>query len=664
MKRLCFFLTICLALSLGAAYGEEAVIYPQQEVSGSFGVGTNQYRFYAGQTGYYFFESLADQPIGFRLTGEDGQKIPVSHLRSNRYLIPGGQEVALEVSGERGQSYRFRMLAPQDGDVVYRPKEGNYIFFNNPEYITEADLLDRDLGFKRMMEAREVEGTNVFYAALVNRDMTLPFYFDVELYNPTEQAARVKVSRIGTQLADPAASGGYLKTGYTTACAWLDYFGQDVKGVGSGGFAESSYLDNPSQANPFFYTGYQHKSTPAPLLDFEVAPGKNTFVLERGELLEQIPPYFNEKMMALNYNVVFEFTVQGAPLTLSVVAYHDKAAKQTVRQAPLEDYIYKSREKFGSWEEKERFWSKYVANPRYLDKFYETIRSLREFALQPEQKNFAAGEIWDVIRSMSSKQELIKRGYQLFRHNEWQYLQFNGESGCAPEVEADIRFEIGDWDEGYLHPRVLNQYYPKEGIRANSWVTRFNPQRHPYQPNIIAESDLVGFRYRDNRREYVFDAFHTAFEPGAVKRGVFNEYREAVGSPNPENETCNLQNYGVLETNNITVANTGTRDRTISYYLSTSSNVLLFYDLKDGAGKQFKMKTSMAMGDGSEKNKALGYAPNTLSRVNHVKLDEKTQKVVEFTVKAGETRQVQLQNLLTNADVGAFEHILILEDRP
>lgn len=535
----------------------------------------------------------------------------------------------------------------QPGDIVYRPVgNGKYIYCNNPEYITERDLLDADLGNAILMQVDDVQGEYVLYGVFTNTNSLLPFSIDIEAYNPSGEAAEVAIQSVGIKTTDFQDADNYLGAGYNSTAAWMDFLGLSVDGYDADtGYATAGYYDNPTRPGEYYesYAPKQYALTAA------VQPGEGQWLLEKSGLRKRLDTYYTPDMAPASYALVMRFTVTGGPVQLNLAAFHDESATANIRAAKPLDYQYQTRGKFGTEQQKKDYWNwfKTVQNGKYFDQFWQVFSHTRQsIAADPA---FLQGDgMRQIILKMEDKDDLYENGWTLFTFTENQYLQFNGVANSLPEVHADLTFDIDDTMSAgeRLKVRTFNQYHP-EGYSADTWITGFNPQRNEYSANQTAESDILAFDYQDGNRWWYFDPFTTSAQEGVsgnTSRQRLNHNLFAVETPNSANASCNLQNYGVTTSHTITFRNHSSRDRTVAYELSTISGVIIRYDLHDGAGEQVRLKTTFY----DDRNLPLGQI--------------KTQKILSVTIPAGEEKTIDVSTLLTNMDVGAFENILVLED--
>ena len=535
----------------------------------------------------------------------------------------------------------------QPGDVVYRPVgNGKFIYCNNPEYITEQDLLDPDLGNAILMQVDDVQGEYVLYGVFTNTNSLLPFSVDLEAYNPSGQPAEIAVSSIGIKTTDFQDADNYLGAGYNSTAAWMDFLGLSVDGYDpETGYETAGYYDNPTRPGEY-YESYAPKEYAETI---SLPPGGSRWLLEKNGLRKRLGTYYSPDMAPASYALVMRFTVTGGPVQLNLAAFHDPAATANIRNARPNDYLYKPRGKFGTQKEKQAYWDwfKTRQNGKYFDAFWQDFAHVR--SLVAADPAFLQGDgMRQIILNIEDRDDLYQNGWTLFTFTEQQYLQFNGVANSLPEVHADMVFDITDDKQAgeRLGVRVFNQYHPA-GYNADTWITGFNPQRNEYSAFQTAESDMLAFDYQDSSRWWYFDPFTSSAQEGVAgntSRTRLNINLFAVEGPNSLNAACNLQNYGVTTSHTITFRNHGSRDRTVAYQLSTISGVIVRYDLHDGRGEQVRLKTTFY----DDRNLPLAQI--------------KTQEILRVTVPAGQEATIDVSTLLTNMDVGAFENILVLED--
>lgn len=190
-------------------------------------------------------------------------------------------------------------------------------------------------------------------------------------------------------------------------------------------------------------------------------------------------------------------------------------------------------------------------------------------------------------------------GFGIYRYD----YTVKGIADTLPQVETDtLRYTVDDSDaDGTILPgTVYNQYSP-EGVTVENWCSNINPVSDYWSKTIAVESDMIKLEYADdNKYTYYgsnvterdniwrFDTRHTSVSSyQSISGRQPDDY-----SPNFEVEdiyldgiepyACNLGNYGVIETYNLEVTNSGSRDRYFEYNVQTSSDVIVY--AADGSG--------------------------------------------------------------------------------
>ena len=218
------------------------------------------------------------------------------------------------------------------------------------------------------------------------------------------------------------------------------------------------------------------------------------------------------------------------------------------------------------------------------------IQALLEIEKGYLDVNVCAFKSGDVVGDRSGFNEDAEFGY---------YRRDKCVKGIADttHVQANLEYVIDDEtpDETYLPVTVYNQYVP-EGNTVTEWVTNLSPQSDKWSKRTLAESDMVQIKYKDDSKlkyygnevpeserdnVWVFDCFHSDTKEYDVK---YNFSSKDIYSPNFELEidkynddyACNLGNYGIKETYNLTVTNNGKKTRYFNHYLTTASNVIAY----------------------------------------------------------------------------------------
>ena len=176
-----------------------------------------------------------------------------------------------------------------------------------------------------------------------------------------------------------------------------------------------------------------------------------------------------------------------------------------------------------------------------------------------------------------------------------------GIADTLPQMKAQLSYEIDDKtpDQTYLPVTVYNQYAP-DGNTLTEWFTNLNPQSDPWSKPLAAESDMITLKYEDeNKLSYygskaenkdtvwIFDTKHSATTTYDASYGTGSQ---EYYSPNFELTTdrinndyaCNLGNYGVQVTYELSISNTGNKTRYFEYAPTCTSNIIAWIADKDG----------------------------------------------------------------------------------
>ena len=188
-----------------------------------------------------------------------------------------------------------------------------------------------------------------------------------------------------------------------------------------------------------------------------------------------------------------------------------------------------------------------------------------------------------------------------FNHNALRAAHFNerqykGISDSINKVTANLEYIVDYYVyHGMRLPvKVYNNKFP-EGNVVSTWHTHLNPSSDWLDASGADESNMLSFTYKDdsklsyygvnvpdNEKENVwyFDTRHNdvvvhqpSYGPKAHFKPNTNE-RYSSGYSH-----CNLGNYGVFETYNLSFNNTTESMRYVSYKLKTgSNNIIILYD--------------------------------------------------------------------------------------
>ena len=122
-------------------------------------------------------------------------------------------------------------------DLIFEPLDwGTFIYDNDPEFLTDDDMADYDLGNRFLMSADGVSGVIDFQSSHSAKSYMLsekPISFDMLLYNPTDKPVTVVVDRIGYQLPyeNSLAAGvtDWTTTNWVCLKAWADFLHINIR---------------------------------------------------------------------------------------------------------------------------------------------------------------------------------------------------------------------------------------------------------------------------------------------------------------------------------------------------------------------------------------------------------------------------------------------------
>lgn len=262
---------------------------------------------------------------------------------------------------------------------------------------------------------------------------------------------------------------------------------------------------------------------------------------------------------------------------------------------------------------------------------------------------------------------------------------YKGIANTLPEVVADLHWVIDDTvtaegeynqqvrftdinGEEYLRRtlpvEIINRYY-YNNIQY-MWMTNISPTNDENGKLYSSETDMLGFTYKDHETgvEWVFD--------------VDND--DGRGKP------CNLGNWGVTNTYNITVTNNGEADRKLSFVTrgTGGGGGIFIYDLNDGTGQKVKWKSEyvgmesvtepgVLSDDVSDSEiKSYEFYSNYYKDLLDIEVLETeptiTNKakaaveVCEFTVPAKNTKNIQIKFVFPNAYSTAFKNFMVVKE--
>ena len=183
-----------------------------------------------------------------------------------------------------------------------------------------------------------------------------------------------------------------------------------------------------------------------------------------------------------------------------------------------------------------------------------------------------------------------------FGEYRWDYT-LKGIADTLPEVETDIEYTIdADTEDGERIPVLLKNQYIPEGHTVTGWYTQLNPQNDIWSKATAAESDILTLRYKDdtklgfygsgvseNKKDnvWIFDTLHSAVRKYEQRYGTGTEKdfepNFLLGTEKDNHAyACNIGNYGVATTYNMSVTNNTDVTKYCSLVLTAASEVIAY----------------------------------------------------------------------------------------
>ena len=462
-------------------------------------------------------------------------------------------------------------LSELRSDLVFKPIDwGTFVYDNDPEFLTDDDMADYNLGNRLLMSADGLTGVVDFQSSHSAKQYMLngkQIGFDILLYNPTDRMVTVDVERIGYQLpyeCSPNEETDRTTTNWACLKAWADFLQFNIQRKMLIGRDKNEYED--------YYFQYKQNQLPNGG-HYEIEPGETVWMLGDGR------PIMTRYRWS-PFNLISRIKISdGGNINLGFAAFRNVNNVYTPQKAKL---IYD----------------------------VETQRTYPSDVSYSDKEN-------DV------------------------YGKPKGVASSAAEVEAYTKWVINN-DTTYFRPTVYNYSnengYTLGGTQNDYWITNFNPNADDWGFNCGVESDILRLdfydeeRPRENGNPWIFDTRH--LDP---LRG--NSHIEGIA---PIENAMSTGNYGVIERYTIDITNSTNSDKIVSYIMDTASHAIVTY--KDGT-KQW----------------------NTKIKVGETKLDNETyeqfqevkkQTIFDIVIAAGETKQLRVEVVLPNADLGGLRHQL------
>lgn len=403
---------------------------------------------------------------------------------------------------------------------------GVYLYTNNPESILEEDLVDGP-NKTLFMKEENLTGRVVAHVTHSKRN-ALPFgaTFDVAVHNPGTTPIKVRLNKFGCQVPD----AGHRETrDWCAITAWSNYLGLNslpilLNGEGQNpsslGYSSNRLVKN--DVITMLHDGRGYIEIPAGgtywlMQEYKNKTGKTPNRIEQGGWAPS--------------DTILELEILGnAVASIGIGAYKESPDAAGV------DFSGLSR---GEYE--------YV--PRKT----------------PEIKEYVEGDIAHKAK---------------------------GKANTLPVVETQLGFDISNQSFGNIDVRIKNFKTPENGLQTNSWISNLNPLDGSHWTKM-SESGVLGFRYTDkNEKEWFFDTRHkrgladgSYTDPSNPLRPRFpdNQQNIEITSPSevPSTELFSLGNFGVTERYYVTFRNLSNQPKTIKYYISTYSGMLIRANLNN-----------------------------------------------------------------------------------
>ena len=159
------------------------------------------------EPGYYY---VTGSNLRLHLTDYAGKAIPMNNPNQREYRIESAHPVYLYVSGASSAAYTLSFNKREDGYVgpslleFTKSPDSNFIYVNNPEYITKWDIIDDEDTKRLKFIEQTATGKNTFYETHAAWWGDYPerfepkqsFYMDVDFYNPGDTPVTVSIRNL------------------------------------------------------------------------------------------------------------------------------------------------------------------------------------------------------------------------------------------------------------------------------------------------------------------------------------------------------------------------------------------------------------------------------------------------------------------------------------
>lgn len=402
----------------------------------------------------------------------------------------------------------------------------SYIFTNNPEQITTADLADSDKGNTTILTERGKDGTGLSGDVTVHmshQSTNLKMYYDVliEAENPNIPVT-IKVNRIGWQVADYNFDK-IEKKSFSTILGWADYLGIDLD--------QKMYLKHPysdiMQSRPAaYYTDIKDK-------EFVINANKPKRLLLGESELHNLPhtDEINWQMLDL----VIDFTISGGKAYVSPIIYQEIDKVNEPLPGNLISYRGNTEADVGQ---------------KIKGTSYE-----------------GSEVVCDLYFTLDDS----------YQDGEW--LELDVPNIRYPEGAATI-----GQGSAFL-PQTYRQWYTHFNPLSAGTDYNFPGVKNDFLNRGCGESDIVTFLYNSDNLNWSFSPYKTT-----LRYWYDNNYSDSAKNVSvssgeiddlPNVKFNSLANYGVMTKYNIAFNNIGKYNKTVNYILDTHSSIFILYKLNN-----------------------------------------------------------------------------------
>ena len=337
-------------------------------------------------------------------------------------------------------------------DLVFHPLDwGTFIYDNSPEYLTDDDLADYNLGNKLLITGENLTGVIDVQSSHSARKYMLDegnISFDMLLYNPTNETITVDLLQYGSQAPYETDdhSTNATSSQWVALRAWADYFQINLlRGSDEHHGVLQCYDDFEEENNWLKYKTYYCQNQINKLSSkghYVIEPGHAVWVLEDSRLT-----LTNKRWSPMN--ITARFKTDGV-VNISIAAFRNV----------------------------NNVWS-----PESPQLIYD----------KDTQRSYPSG-----LTDQDKEGDLDGKS--------------KGIANSVAEVEAKTTWIIDD-NTTYFTPTVYNMANPygytiAKNMHTNFWVTNFNTNQDRGNFNNGVESDILPLEFTDNQRTWYFDTRH------------------------------------------------------------------------------------------------------------------------------------------------------------